>query len=174
MTSMLHSIKPTGSTSSHVEVPTVGPAAPRPPHVMSICSMKDEVSRNVHPMSLHGYAEAIAGRCPKKGVVHVICAVEESSLDWCGPIGGAVARAFPLFTRKTTGGGDKSLEELDDGSEEDGGGEEERVVHVTFLDSSGKVVKDSRQIEAAKAAAEGVRLACRLVGKLFWCLCRVN
>lgn len=167
MSSMLLSVKPNGSTSSHVEVPTVGPAAPRPPHVMSICSMKDEVSRNVHPMSLHGYAEAIAGRCPKKkGVVHVICAVEESGLDWCGPIGGAVARAFPVFTRKTAGGG-RSLEEED--GNDDGSDDEERVVHVTFLDSSGKVVKDSRQIEAAKAAAEGVRLACRLVGKLFWC-----
>jgi hypothetical protein len=159
--------------SSHVEVPTVGPAAPRPPHVMAVCSMKDGVSRNVHKMSLHGWSEVIAASCGKtmnkkdKSVVHVICAVEEE-LGCCGPIGGAVGRAFPLFSRKTKSGGTKSCGEEGSDEEEDGNDgsdEEERVVHVTFIDSRGKVVKESRYIEAAKAAAEGVRLACRLVGK---------
>jgi len=36
-------------------------------------------------------------------------------------------------------------------------------VHVTFVDSGGRVVRDEAQIRAAVAAAEGVRLACRLV-----------
>jgi hypothetical protein len=111
----------------------------------------------------------IQSRCCKKGVVHVICCVEEEFP--CGPVGGAVARAFPLFCKKTSGKQRQQVEgdndELDDGAAKQDGDsdEDERLVHVTFLDSSGKIVKDSRQIDAAKAAAEGVRLACRLVGE---------
>ena len=42
-------------------------------------------------------------------------------------------------------------------------GEENRTIHVTFLDSKGRVVKNDIEINAAREAAEGVRLACRLV-----------
>jgi len=157
MESMHASLSGSGSTLSHVEVPTVGPAAPRPPHIMAVCSVKNSVSRNNHPLSLNAISEMVKSRCPSKGVVHVIVCVE-NGYD-CGPIGGAIARAFPLFNKKTS-----QVDEEEEGSKE---GQEERVVHVTFLDQSGKIVKDQVQIEAAKATAEGVRLACRLVGKCY-------
>ena len=88
----------------------------------------------------------------------------------CGPLGGAVARAFPLFSRKT-----KSVSSsrtiTEDDKEKEVEEEEDTMVHVTFLDSNGKIVKDTKYIEAAKAAAEGVRLACRLVGEFcFFCV----
>eukprot|EP00956_Cyclotella_meneghiniana_P029104 scaffold69471_cov43-Cyclotella_meneghiniana.AAC.1 len=159
---MLSSIKggSAGTAKSHVEVPTVGPASPRIPHIVSLCSVKDSVSRNNHPLSLHAVSDMVKSQCESQGTVHVICCVEEKFP--CGPLGNAIGRAFPLFNRKTGSGKDE-----EDGDNDDSGasGEEKggRVVHVTFLDGDGKIVKDSRQIEAAKAAAEGVRLACRLV-----------
>ena len=168
MTSMLSSIKggSAGTAKSHVEVPTVGPASPRIPHIMSLCSVKNSVSRNNHPLSLHAVSDMVKSQCESQGTVHVICCVEEKFP--CGPLGNAIGRAFPLFTRKTGSGN-----EDEDGDNDDSGasGEEKggRVVHVTFLDGDGKIVKDSRQIEAAKAAAEGVRLACRFVGELYGC-----
>ena len=141
----------------------MGPASPRIPHIMSLCSVKNSVSRNNHPLSLHAVSDMVRSQCESQGTVHVICCVEEKFP--CGPLGNAIGRAFPLFNRKTGSGNDEEDGDYDDSGasgEEKGG----RVVHVTFLDGDGKIVKDSRQIEAAKAAAEGVRLACRLVGEL--------
>lgn len=74
-----------------------------------------------------------------------------------------MARAFPLFSKKT--GGATSTSGDDDEGDGDG---EEQVVHVSFIDEKGKVIKDQGQIDAAKAAAEGVRLACRLVGEFYY------
>ena len=47
------------ASTSHIVVPTVGPAAPRPPHRMSLISVKNKVTRNNHPLSLH----AMSGEC---------------------------------------------------------------------------------------------------------------
>jgi len=159
MTAMHASLGGSGSVASHVEVPTVGPAAPRPPHVMALCSVKNSVTRNNHPLSLHSITDMIRTACPNKGVVHVICCVEDCFP--LGPLGGALAKAFPLFSKKTTN--KSSQEEGNDGGAGDPTDDDERVVHVTFLDEKGNIVKNPAQIQAAKAAAEGVRLACRLV-----------
>ncbi len=123
-------------------------------------------------------------------IVHVIMCVED---DYpIAPVAMAIARAFPLFSMKTRSSrssssssikksnisnvmddeknddsrpaGEEEDEEQEshkgDGNENDNNG---RVIHVTFLDSNHKVIKHTLQIQAAKAAAEGVRLACRLV-----------
>ncbi len=50
-------------------------------------------------------------------------------------------------------------EDSDEGEESKGAEDEERLIHVTFLDNNGKVIR----MEAAEAVAEEVRLACHLV-----------
>ena len=180
-----------GAVSSYVVVPTVGPAEPRPPHRMCMLGLKNTVSRHIHPLSLHALTDMVRSNCltnNKKGssngvgVVHVIMCVED---DYpIAPVAMAIAKAFPLFSMKTksskkskisnvqdnddeTDGSETNEEENDEKQESDKDGNKDdndgRVIHVTFLDSNHRVIKHALQIQAAKAAAEGVRLACRLV-----------
>jgi leucyl aminopeptidase len=110
------------------------------------------------------------------------------------PVAIAIARAFPLFSKKTKSssgkkkttakvipnaqtdarddddnGSNTSIEAGEEGSDDAGNGNDNadvddgKVIHVTFLDSHHKIIKNAIQIEAAKVAADGVRLACRLV-----------
>ena len=53
------------AATSYVLVPTVGPATPRPPHRMSLLSLRDEVTRNNHPLSLHAMADLVRSHCPR-------------------------------------------------------------------------------------------------------------
>ena len=188
-----------GAISSFVVVPTVGPAAPRPPHRMSLVGLKNTVTRHNHPLSLHSLTDMVRSNCSnnssssKKGggssnVVHIIMCLED---DYpVAPVAIAIARAFPLFSKKTksssgkkkatskvisnaqTNAGDDdddddhgsntSIEAGEEGSD-DADVDDGKVIHVTFLDSHHKIIKNAIQIEAAKVAADGVRLACRLV-----------
>ncbi|KAL7539444.1 hypothetical protein ACHAXR_009296 [Thalassiosira sp. AJA248-18] len=157
LASMCKSLHGNDKSTSHVIVPTVGPAAPRPPHRMSLVSLKNKVTRNNHPLSLHAMTDLVRSSCPGKGTVHIMVCVEDDFP--VAPVAAALARAFPLFTKKTNGCTKKTKSKEDD-EDEDG---KERLIHVTFLDSQGKVVKSDLDISAAAAAAEGVRLACRLV-----------
>jgi leucyl aminopeptidase len=189
-----------GSTSSHVLVPTVGPAAPRPPHKMHLLGLKNKVTRHNHPLSLHSLTDMVRSNCSsggsgKKGsVVHVLVCVEE---DYpLAPVAMAIARAFPLFSMKTKSGSKKIPKTLkaqdkdtgDDADDDNDGSHSAevgidmdgkaandeivadddddtngKVVHVTFLDNNHKIIKNTQQIQAAQYAADGVRLACRLV-----------
>lgn len=173
------------ASTSHIVVPTVGPSAPRPPHRMCIVALKDTVSRNNHPMSLHAMTDLVRSNVVVGGGVsettHIVVLVEEHQP--VAPIAMALARAFPLFSRKTTATVDTTKQSMDSnnstGSQEhDSRHTDDDVespmslssqnhrqsVHVTFVNSSdGKVIKEDVQIRAADAAAQGVRLACRLV-----------
>ena len=194
-----------GAISSFVVVPTVGPAAPRPPHRMSLLGLKNTVTRHNHPLSLHSLTDMVRSNCSnnssssKKGggssnVVHIIMCLED---DYpVAPVAMAIARAFPLFSKKTKSSSGKkkatakviSNAQTDAGDDDDNGGntsieagegarddagkgdgndnadvDDGKVIHVTFLDSHHKIIKNAIQIEAAKVAADGVRLACRLV-----------
>jgi len=196
-----------GSTSSHVLVPTVGPAAPRPPHKMHLLGLKNKVTRHNHPLSLHSLTDMVRSNCvsggggggsssSKKGrsVVHVLVCVEE---DYpLAPVAMAIARAFPLFSMKTkSGSSTKTTRTLkaqndtgDDDDDSSNNAKEEsdadgkaanddnadvvdadaddnngKIIHVTFLDNNHKIIKNTQQIQAARYAADGVRLACRLV-----------
>ena len=66
-----------------------------------------------------------------------------------GSIGLAIAKAFPLYSRKTKGGKPKD--------------DADRSIAVTLLDGSFQPVKDEDAVAAMSAAAEGARLAARLV-----------
>ena len=153
------------ASTSHVIVPTVGPSTPRPPHRMCLVGLKDKVTRNNHPMSLHALTDLVRSTASEKDVVHVVVCVEEKHP--VAPIAIALARAFPLFTRKTVNAKKENdlLVDVDERDDEgsDGSSSSRRSIHVTFVDSDGKVIRDDAQIRAADAAAQGVRLACRLV-----------
>lgn len=165
LSSMHQSISGNQATSSHVIVPTVGPAIPRPPHRLTLCSLQNKVTRNNHPLSVHSMSDMIKSSCSSiktsgNSVRIMVCVEDEYPL---GPVAAAIGRAFPLFSKKTkslTKGDDDDNNNAEESSSDD---EEERMIHVTFLDSKGKVVKNEVEIAAAKEAAEGVRLACRLV-----------
>jgi len=104
--------------------------------------------------------DMVRSSCQSKGTIHLMVCVEDDFP--AAPVAAALARAFPLFTKKTSMREKKQSKEDD----EDGEGDEEdtkRLVHVTFLDNEGRVVKNDLELKAANAAAEGVRLACRLV-----------
>jgi len=147
------------ASTSHVLVPTVGPAAPRPPHRFSLVGLKNKVTRNNHPLSLHAMTDLVRSNVASKGTVHIMVCVEDEFP--VAPVAAALARAFPVFTKKTKA---KKKSKADDGeTDEEEKEDEERLIHVTFLDSKGKVIKTSSEVNAAEAAAEGVRLACRLV-----------
>lgn len=75
------------------------------------------------------------------------------------PVAAFLARAFPIFTKKTKK--KKKSTENDAGDDEDE--DEERLIKVSFLDNNGVVIKSELETKAAAAAADGVRLACRLV-----------
>lgn len=169
LSSMHKSITGNQATSSLVIVPTVGPAIPRPPHKLTLCSLQNKVTRNNHPLSVHSMSDMIKSSCSSiktsgNTVRIMVCVEDEYPL---GPVAAAIGRAFPLFSKKTkslTKNGDDDDDNNNNGEESSSDDDdEERMIHVTFLDSKGKVVKNEVEIAAAKEAAEGVRLACRLV-----------
>ncbi len=160
LSSMHESITGNQATTSHVIVPTVGPAIPRPPHRLTLCSLQNKVTRNNHPLSLHSMTDLVKSSVKGKGPVRIMVLVEDEYP--LGPIAGAISKAFPVFNRKTSSKKTESDAEEDSG-DDNGQEEEDRMIHVTFLDSKGKIVKNDIEINAAREAAEGVRLACRLV-----------
>src|SRR6056300_1548899 len=59
LSSMHKSVTGNQATSSLVIVPTVGPAIPRPPHRLTLCSLQNKVTRNNHPLSVHSMSDMI-------------------------------------------------------------------------------------------------------------------
>uniref|UniRef100_A0A7S1BCA4 Cytosol aminopeptidase domain-containing protein n=1 Tax=Corethron hystrix TaxID=216773 RepID=A0A7S1BCA4_9STRA len=88
----------------------------------------------------------VAAARPSKGDVRIVVAGAAADGSQVGSLATAVARAFPLYSKKTG----------------DGEGEAAGNVHVSFLDEAGENVASADAARAASAAAEGVRLACRL------------
>uniref|UniRef100_A0A7S1ZBT7 Cytosol aminopeptidase domain-containing protein n=1 Tax=Trieres chinensis TaxID=1514140 RepID=A0A7S1ZBT7_TRICV len=140
-----------GSTS--LLVPSGG--GDKPLRRLSLCALPDEVSRNNHPLSVHAMSDLISKACPGKGDVRVAIAGASGpgGSTPVGPLASAVARAFPLYSRKTA----------DPPKEGKEGGEKTLNVRVAFLDEEGGAVEDDESVRAAAAAAESVRLAARLV-----------
>jgi hypothetical protein len=128
------------ASTSHVIVPTVGPSTPRPPHRMCLVGLKDTVTRNNHPMSLHAMTDLVRSNVSEKDVVHVVVCVEEKYP--VSPIAIALARAFPLFTRKTISAKKETeLVDVDERDDEgsDGSSSSRRSIHVTFVDSGNAI-----------------------------------
>mmetsp|Transcript_27214 Transcript_27214/g.63743 ORF Transcript_27214/g.63743 Transcript_27214/m.63743 type:complete len:516 (+) Transcript_27214:80-1627(+) len=107
-------------------------------HKVILGTLPSMVSRNNHPMSVHSLTK-LAGSA--KGNSRVVILTDDFSV---GPIASSVAKAFPLFSMKSTG-------------------KTQRKIDVIFCKSDGTFVDDSEQLKAAQAVASGVQLAARLV-----------
>ena len=108
-------------------------------HQVSFGGLPSKVSRNNHPMSVHSLTDLVGSA---KGNSRVVILTDDFPI---GPLASSVAKAFPLFSRKS------SKDNTD------------RNVDVVFCKSDGTIVDDSEQLKAAESVASGVRLAARLV-----------
>lgn len=116
---------------------------------VAFVALPDTVTRNNHPMSVHSLTDSLGRVTPGKGDVKVVVATGGDEAVTAGSIGLAVAKAFPLYSRKTKGGKPKD--------------DADRSIAVTLLDGSFQPVTNEDAIAAMSAAAEGARLAARLV-----------
>eukprot|EP00531_Pseudo-nitzschia_arenysensis_P003845 CAMPEP_0116151396 /NCGR_PEP_ID=MMETSP0329-20121206/20073_1 /TAXON_ID=697910 /ORGANISM="Pseudo-nitzschia arenysensis, Strain B593" /LENGTH=507 /DNA_ID=CAMNT_0003648003 /DNA_START=266 /DNA_END=1792 /DNA_ORIENTATION=- len=107
-------------------------------HKIILGALPPSVSRNNHPMSVHSITKLVGSA---KGNSRVVVLTDDSPI---GPLASSIAKAFPLFSRKSSGGS-------------------ERKVDVAFCNSDGGFVDDSQQLKAAESVATGVQLAARLV-----------
>jgi hypothetical protein len=107
-------------------------------HKIILGALPSTVSRNNHPMSMHSLTKLVGSA---KGNSRVLIFTDDFPI---GPLASSIAKAFPLFSRKTNNSA-------------------ERNVDVAFCKSDGSFVDDSEQLKAAQSVATGVQLAARLV-----------
>ena len=107
-------------------------------HKIIVGTLPSNVSRNSHPMSVHSLTKLVGSA---KGNSRVLIFTDDFPI---GPLASSIAKAFPLFSRKTNNSA-------------------ERNIDVAFCKSDGSFVDDSEQLKAAQSVATGVQLAARLV-----------
>eukprot|EP00957_Ditylum_brightwellii_P090985 6928072-Ditylum_brightwellii.AAC.1 len=117
-------------------------------HRFAVCVLPDKVSRNNHPMSVHRMTELISSACGSvKGDTRIVVVAadkegDDASSVLIGPLASAIAKVYPLYSRKTRA---KKEEEVET---------KERNIFVSFLDKDGKIVTDESSLHAANAASE--------------------
>ena len=111
-------------------------------HRLVVAGLPSKVSRHNHPMAVHTLTRMV-GTAAKGEHSRLVVLTDDFPI---GPLALAIAKAFPLFSKKTTTTNGKA-----------------KNLHITFVQSDGSVVKDSAALYAAQVAAKGVRLAARLV-----------
>eukprot|EP00980_Cylindrotheca_fusiformis_P018740 scaffold6241_cov129-Cylindrotheca_fusiformis.AAC.17 len=107
-------------------------------HKLSVGGLPSKTSRHNHPMSVHSLTK-LAGAC--KGNTRIVVLTDGHPI---APLALAIAKAFPLFTKKSKPS-------------------KGRDISVVFCNSDGSLVDGSKELAAAEAAAAGVQLAARLV-----------
>lgn len=107
-------------------------------HKVSVGGLPSELSRNNHPMSVHSLTK-LASAC--KGNARIVVLTDDNPI---GPLALAIAKSFPLFSKKSKA-------------------PKERNVNVVFCKSDGTLVDGEQELKAATAAAASVQLAARLV-----------
>ena len=108
-------------------------------HKVSVAGLPTQVSRHNHPMSVHKLTKL--AKAGTKGNTRIVVLTDDSAV---GPLASAIAKAFPLFSKKSKKPNDRNI-------------------NVVFCKSDGSLVDDETQIKAAQAVASGVQLAARLV-----------
>ena len=116
---------------------------------VAFVAVPDTVTRNNHPLSVHSLTDSLGRVTPNKGDVKVVVATGGDEAVTAGSIGLAIAKAFPLYSRKTKGGKPKD--------------DADRSIAVTLLDGSFQPIDDEDSVAAMSASSEGARLAARLV-----------
>lgn len=128
---MMESIDGSGSASTFVKSSR-----------LLLCALPDSVTRNNHPMSVHKVTDFLSS-VPKGNTRLVFC---DAPPQYQGALASAVAKAFPLYSHKSSANG-----------------QDERSIQVSFVDKEGTVNADEASLKAAQAVVEGVRLSARLV-----------
>lgn len=131
-----------GAASTFLSGPTVEPgiASPRPRRFV-VCVLPEACSRHNSPARPHALAALLGKQTPAVPVVSLLLALDAAEHAFAA--GCAVARAFPVYSRKT-------------------GPAKDRAVEVAFLPPDGGV-PEAAVVERITRAAEGIRTACRLV-----------
>jgi len=139
-----------GSTSAYLKRPIQKAEDAADDYLkLSLCVLPAEVSRNNHEMSPHVLTDLLKSSKLENG--NMIVYILGASTENVGALSSAIAKALPLFSRKTTGKSDIDLK-----------------INVCFLDSKSNRVSIEEgsaadYIASADAVAEGVSLASRLV-----------
>eukprot|EP00977_Amphora_coffeiformis_P024933 scaffold17681_cov155-Amphora_coffeaeformis.AAC.4 len=123
---------------------------------LTLAAVADKVSRNNHPWSVHTVSDLVSSTVKGDKVRLLFGGVDTSE---AAPLASAVAKAFPLYSRKTS-----AKPKKDDEEEEEETGDDCRTLSVSFLEAeSEKILDDQATLQAAAAVSEGVQLAARLV-----------
>ncbi|CAJ1941378.1 unnamed protein product [Cylindrotheca closterium] len=125
-------------------------------HKLSIGGLPSELSRHNHPMAVHSLTRlvgSLVGTSGKGSNTRVVVLTDDHPI---GPLAMAMAKAFPLFSKKskTQASGDDDDEASDD---------KKRTISIVFCKSDGTMVDGEAELKAAQVAAAGVQLAARLV-----------
>ena len=114
-------------------------------HHLQVAGLPSKLSRHNHPMAVHTLTSLACKAVPKGSArSRLVVLTDDFSV---GPLGMAVAKAFPLFSMKTGGAAETPPKEL----------------HIGFYSASGNFVTDPNMLQAAKIAAKGAQLTARLV-----------
>jgi probable aminopeptidase NPEPL1 len=148
METMLDSInvKTGGTASTYTTTNTNTDTNHQVVQKLLLCGLPTKISRNNHPMAVHTLATMVGNATPEKGTTRIIVLTDDSE-STVGPLASAIAKAFPLFTMKTSKTPPK-----------------ERHVKVVFYSpTSGNIITNEVSLKAAQAVSDGVQLAGRLV-----------
>ena len=126
-------------------------------HRLSLCGLPTKISRHNHPMAVHTITKYV-GSVPARGNTRVIIVTRDESTK-IGPLASAVAKAFPLFSMKSSRGSSSSSS---DGTSPPNN-KHPRMVEVIFVRPDGSIVDSDHELQAARAVTEGVQFAARLV-----------
>lgn len=128
-------------------------------HKLSIGGLPSELSRHNHPMAVHSLTRlvgSLAGTSSKGSNTRVVVLTDDHPI---GPLAMAMAKAFPLFSKKSKKQASSSNDDNDDASDE----KDKRTITIVFCKSDGTMVDGAAELKAAQVAAAGVQLAARLV-----------
>ena len=112
-------------------------------HKLQVAGLPSTVSRHNHPMAVHSLT-SLASKAVSGDLSRLIILTDDFAV---APLGLAVAKAFPLFSLKTSGATQATQKHL----------------HVCFCGSDGSLVADAMALNAARVASKGAQLTARLV-----------
>jgi len=123
-------------------------------HRLSFGTLPDTVCRNNHNMSVHTMTKLVSQTCSYGNAIRLIIYGVSSDSDTDsdtdnntatpGAAASAIAKAFPLYSKKTSSSDKKK-----------------KTVYVCFVNNKGESVNQAQEV--CKYVTEGVRLAARLV-----------
>lgn len=128
---------------------------------LTLATVADKVCRNNHPWSVHTVTDLVSSAVKGDKVRLLFGGVAQSE---AAPLAAAVAKAFSLYSRKSTGKTKKGDDDDDAEKEEEDSGDDCRLLNVSFLEQDNEtLLSDAATLQAATVVSEAVQLAARLV-----------